>query len=96
MVGGAFDVTVGPLMKLWGFRMERRDVVTQAMVDSVRPFAHLRMTSSSSRPQVDVEGDAQSGGTLRKRDPRVELDFNAVAQGLHRGCHGPSAAWIEG
>ena len=39
--GGAFDVTVGPLMKLWGFRMERRDVVTPSMVDSVRSFARF-------------------------------------------------------
>ena len=79
---GAFDVTVGPLMKLWGFRMERRDTVTQAMVDSVRPFAHFADDVVQFTPQADVEGDAQSGdATLRKRDVRSELDFNAVAQG---------------
>ena len=38
---GAFDVAMAPLMKLWGFRTEHRDVVTQAMVDSVHAFAQV-------------------------------------------------------
>ncbi len=77
-VGGAFDVTVGPLMKLWGFRMERRDVVTQAMVDSVRPFSHFGEDVVQFIPNMAAsEGNA----TLRKSDLRTELDFNAVAQG---------------
>ena len=74
--GEAFDVTVGPLMKLWGFRMERREVVTQAMVDSVRPFAHFADDVVRFVPKSQG-GDA----TLSKSDPRTELDFNAVAQG---------------
>ena len=39
---GAFDVAMAPLMKLWGFRMQHRDVVTPAMVDSVHAFARFR------------------------------------------------------
>ena len=74
--GGAFDVTVGPLMKLWGFRMERRDVVTQAMVDSVRQFAHFADDVVRFVPKSRAGGAA-----LSKSDPRTELDFNAVAQG---------------
>ena len=74
--GGAFDVTVGPLMKLWGFRMERRDVVTQAMVDSVRPFAHFADDVVRFVPKLHAEDAA-----LIKSDSRTELDFNAVAQG---------------
>lgn len=73
---GAFDVTVGPLMKLWGFRMERRDVVTPTMVDSVRPFAHF------ADDVVRFVPKSQAGGAaLSKSDSRTELDFNAVAQG---------------
>jgi thiamine biosynthesis lipoprotein len=73
---GAFDVTVGPLMKLWGFRMERRDVVTPTMVDSVRPFAHFAVDVVRFVPKSPTGGAA-----LSKSDPRTELDFNAVAQG---------------
>lgn len=74
--GGAFDVTVGPLMKLWGFRMERRDVVTPTMVDSVRQFAHFAGDVVRFVPKSRAGGAA-----LSKSDPRTELDFNAVAQG---------------
>ncbi|MGB2470695.1 MAG: FAD:protein FMN transferase, partial [Flavobacteriales bacterium] len=74
--GGAFDVTVGPLMKLWGFRMERRDVVTPTMVDSVRQFAHFASDVIRFVPKSRAGGAA-----LSKSDPRTELDFNAVAQG---------------
>ena len=62
--GGAFDVTVGPLMKLWGFRMERRDVVTQAMVDSVRQFAHFADDVVRFAPKSQAGGAA-----LSKNDP---------------------------
>ena len=78
---GAFDVAMAPLMKLWGFRMQHRDVVTPAMVDSVHPFARFRTDVVDFNEIEDASGLAV-GGHLSKGDPRAELDFNAVAQGF--------------
>lgn len=77
---GAFDVTMAPLMRLWGFRMEHRETVTQAMVDSVRAFARFR-TDVVDYNDVEDEQGRRMGGHLSKGDARVQLDFNAVAQG---------------
>ncbi|MAB73461.1 MAG: hypothetical protein CMC99_00775 [Flavobacteriales bacterium] len=78
---GAFDVAMAPLMKLWGFRMQHRDVVTPAMVDSVHAFARFRTDVVDFNEVLDASGLAV-GGHLSKGDPRAELDFNAVAQGF--------------
>jgi len=78
---GAFDVAMAPLMKLWGFRMQHRDVVTPGMVDSVHAFARFRTDVLDFNEIEDASGLAV-GGHLSKGDPRAELDFNAVAQGF--------------
>jgi len=78
---GAFDVAMAPLMKLWGFRMQHREVVTPAMVDSVHAFARFRTDVVDFNEVLDASGLAV-GGHLSKGDPRAELDFNAVAQGF--------------
>ncbi|MGB1577562.1 MAG: FAD:protein FMN transferase [Flavobacteriales bacterium] len=77
---GAFDVSVAPLMNLWGFRMQHRDVVTPEQVDSVRAFARFRTDVVDYNDVFDDE-DRRVAGHLSKGDPRVALDFNAVAQG---------------
>jgi thiamine biosynthesis lipoprotein len=76
--GGALDISMAPLMKLWGFRTQHRDIVTEAMVDSVRQFSGWR------EGLVQWEECASSeacGLRMTKAHPRVALDFNAVAQG---------------
>lgn len=78
---GAFDVAMAPLMKLWGFRMQHRDVVTPAMVDSVHAFARFR-TDVVDFNEIEHASGLAVGGHLSKGDPRAELDFNAVAQGF--------------
>ena len=78
---GAFDVAMAPLMKLWGFRMQHREIVTPAMVDSVHAFARFRTDVVDFNEILDAVGLAL-GGHLSKGDPRAELDFNAVAQGF--------------
>ena len=77
---GAFDVAIAPLMKLWGFRTEHRDVVTEAMVDSVHAFARFRTDIVDFNEVLDGSGQ-KTAVHLSKGDPRVSLDFNAVAQG---------------
>ena len=66
---GAFDITVGPLVNLWGFGNEKADTVSQAAIDSVRQFVDYR--------KVRIGDD----GTVIKDDSRIKLDFNAIAKG---------------
>ena len=65
---GAFDITVGPLVNLWGFGNEKADTVSPAAVDSVRQFVGYQ------KIRVD-------NGTVAKDDSRIKLDFNAIAKG---------------
>ena len=67
--GGVYDVTVKPLVEAWGFCRT-----------CGRCGARRRFGSSASwgRGKVRIEG-----GRLVKADPRVQLDFNSVAKGLH-------------
>ncbi len=73
VTGGAFDPTVGPLVEAWGFGPsgEHDSLPGKVLLDSILAFTgweHVRL---------------DSGKTLRliKDDPRVQLDFNAIAQG---------------
>ena len=70
---GALDVTVAPLVNLWGFGFERRHDVTAGQVDSIRRFVgygKLRLKD----------------GHLLKADSRTKLDFSAVAKGYGVDC----------
>lgn len=75
--GGAFDVTVGPLVALWGFGEGAR-------VDgppSDQEIAELRKHIGARLLRVG-RGNPESGGFLRKNDPDVEVDLSAVAKGF--------------
>jgi FAD:protein FMN transferase len=66
---GAFDVTVGPLVKAWGFSYKRGlPPPDAAKVDSLLQLVGYQ--------KVTIEN-----GMLHKADPRMEMDFNAIAQG---------------
>ncbi len=65
---GAFDPTVGPLVNAWGFGFSDRMKVDQHVVDSLLPLVDFN--------NVRLENDA-----VYKSDPRIQLDFNAIAQG---------------
>ena len=66
--GGAFDCTVEPLVKAWGFGFDATTHVDSAIVDSILKF-------------TGFEKIALKDGKIVKADPRVKLDFNAIAQG---------------
>ncbi len=66
--GGAFDLTVGPLVNAWGFGFTAREKVTPQMIDSILQFTGYHKISI-----VD--------GKLRKQDPRIMIDPNALAPG---------------
>jgi thiamine biosynthesis lipoprotein len=65
---GAFDVTVGPLVNAWGFGFSKKENVDQALVDSLLPLVGFKNVHLSK-------------GKLIKTDPRIRIDFDAIAQG---------------
>jgi thiamine biosynthesis lipoprotein len=67
--GGAFDITVGPLVNLWGFGNEQGNTISPEAIDSVRQFVGYT--------KIHVEEE----GGITKEDSRIKLDFNAIAKG---------------
>lgn len=67
---GAFDITVAPLVNLWGFGFKHGETPSQHAIDSIRQFVGYEK----------VIIDAQQG-TIHKKDPRVTLDCSAIAKG---------------
>lgn len=70
--GGAFDVTVGPLVDAWGFGPPGR---APAAPDEAT-LAALRARVGSDLLEVDL-----AASTLRKRRPDVVVDLSAIAKG---------------
>ena len=69
---GAFDPSAAPLFDLWGFGFSNKGTVTQAAIDSIRAFVGFDLLSIEDR---------EDGAHLVKADPRMKLNFNAIAQG---------------
>ncbi len=65
---GDFDITVRPLVELWGFGLKHSDSVSDAEVDSIMHFIGYQ--------KVRLEN-----GRIVKDDPRIMIDYNAIAQG---------------
>ena len=72
--GGLFDPTVGGLVSAWGFHTSTFPVVTPApRADQLADWRQHRPVFAS----VQRRGDR-----LSSRDPRVQLDFGALAEGV--------------
>lgn len=65
---GAFDPTVSPLMKAWGFVKKTGTLPDDSVIDSIREFVGIAKTEL-----VD--------GYLKKQDCRTSFDFSAIAKG---------------
>lgn len=68
---GAFDVTVGPLVRLWGFRDKTPHIPTSAELAAVRPLVDYRGLT------VDVEHH-----TIHFGRPGMEIDLGGIAKGF--------------
>jgi thiamine biosynthesis lipoprotein len=79
--GGAFDVTVGPLVDAWGFGPEVSDRVEL----SDAQIATLRERVGDSKLELDREAQ-----TLRKTVAGLHVDLSAIAKG--HGCDRVAAA----
>lgn len=66
---GAFDITVAPLVNLWGFGFKNSDRVSQQVVDSILQFVGYQ--------KLHISDD----GHITKDDPRMVLDASAIAKG---------------
>ena len=77
---GAFDPTIGPLVNLWGFGLEKRGNVTDESVNALLPliafdFQSVRLTRFDS---------TEKAGPVRmfyRKNADMQLDFNGIAQG---------------
>ncbi len=65
---GAFDCTVEPLVDAWGFGFDETTHVDSAIVDSLMEFTGYEKVKLVNNKLV-------------KADPRLKIDFNAIAQG---------------
>ena len=72
---GAFDPTVFPLIDAWGFFKNQKTPLSKANADSILPFVSFEKDKLFSYEFKD------NLLYLTKKDKRVKLDFNAIAQG---------------
>ena len=67
--GGAFDVTVGPLVNAWGFGFKNEKLPSGEKVDSLLQYVGM--------DKVQLEGER-----LVKRVEGVQMDASSIAKGL--------------
>ena len=72
---GAFDVTVSPLVGLWGFGSSGKEPLTVAQFKSLRESGRLPVYGYD-RLEVRLDPPA-----LRKLDSDLEIDLSAIAKG---------------
>lgn len=69
--GGAFDITVAPMVNAWGFGFKSGNMPTKYQLDSLRAI-------------VGFHKVAMKGRRVVKRNPHTMLDCSAIAKGY--GC----------
>ncbi|MBP1672607.1 MAG: ApbE family protein [Bacteroidetes bacterium] len=65
---GAYDITVTPLINLWGFGKDKKSTIEKSKIDSILQivgFTKLKLVNN----------------TIIKEDPRIQINFNAIADG---------------
>lgn len=68
---GAFDITVAPLVNIWGFGFKQGTMPTKENIDSLLQF-------------IGYESVSLKGNNISKKDSRTTLDCSAIAKGY--GC----------
>ncbi len=74
--GGAFDITVAPLVNAWGFGFKNNTPPTPHAIDSLRRFVGYT--------KVKETAGADGRPVITKADKRLMLDCSAIAKGY--GC----------
>jgi len=65
---GYFDPTISPIVAAWGFSYKNGDSITPQLIDSLKSLVDYR--------KICIED-----GKVIKKNPAIQLDFNAIAQG---------------
>ena len=71
--GGAFDITVAPLVNAWGFGFKKGVAPTKHVIDSLRQIIGYQKVVLVNRHIV-------------KKDPRINLDCSGIAKGYGSDC----------
>ena len=66
--GGAFDITVGQLVRAWGFSLKSNVKMDAHKVDSLKKYVGYKKVKLVN-------------GRVIKENPNIQLDYNALAQG---------------
>lgn len=66
--GGAFDITVGPMVRAWGFYRKQGRDLPSCSIDSLKKLTGYKYLVVNGRKII-------------KKIPGIRLDFNAIAQG---------------
>ena len=71
LTAGAFDVTVAPMVELWGFgaRTSPPSIPAPAAIERLRAYVGWKHVGTR-------------GGQLRKKIPELQLDLSAIAKGF--------------
>ncbi len=71
---GKVDISGGPLFDIWGFGFREKVEITPKMIDSIRQFIGM--------DKLTIAYDSSANASfLKKGDPRMKVNFNAIAQG---------------
>lgn len=73
LTDGCFDITVGKLVKEYGFTTQKRDKLSDKQIDSLLAFVGYN--------NIRIEGKK-----IIKKYPQTQIDFNAIAQGYTTDC----------
>ncbi|MCF8217795.1 MAG: FAD:protein FMN transferase [Bacteroidales bacterium] len=69
LTNGAFDPTVAPLVDAWGFGTEKERNLDSTHLDSLKKL-------------IGYQNIILNGKQVRKRNPRLKINFNAIAKGF--------------
>lgn len=67
--GGAFDITVAPMVNVWGFGFKNKENVTPELIDSLKQLVGYKKIKLAA-------------GKIVKQHPNTMLDCNALAEGF--------------
>ncbi|MDQ3230727.1 MAG: FAD:protein FMN transferase, partial [Pseudobdellovibrionaceae bacterium] len=70
---GAFDITIGPLLRIWGFgpfKTKDRSIPTEAAIAEAKKDVDFKKLLSRRQPAA-----------LKKLNPNIHVDLSGVAQG---------------
>ncbi len=68
LTDGAFDFTIGPLVKAYGFWNKQREAITDAKIAEYLQY-------------VNYKNVQLTDGKIVKTHPEIKMDFNAIAKG---------------